>query len=60
MGKCVKSWVVCSTCKYLKGCETGASRLKSLGQDSLISEDIGCFDYIVYKEDNEAKQLKLF
>lgn len=55
-----EKWKVCSFCKYIKRCETGQGRIIDLADNPVAYNDIGCFDYEVYKKQFTGKQLGLF
>ena len=54
------NWKICSFCKYIKSCEVGQSRIKDLADNPVAYNDIGCFDYEIYKKSHCSKQLGLF
>ena len=53
-------WKICSFCKYIKHCEIGKGRIIDLANNPVAYNDIGCFDYEMYKKQFKGKQLGLF
>ncbi len=53
-------WKVCSFCKYIKRCSVGQGRIQDLANNPVAYNDIGCFDYEIYKKSCFGKQLGLF
>ncbi len=53
-------WKICCFCKYIKACDVGQARIKDLAPNPHAINEIGCFDYEIYKKQSEAKQLGLF
>ncbi len=55
-----KNWKICSFCKYIKVCTIGQGRIQDLADNPVAYNDIGCFDYEIYKKNSTGKQLGLF
>ena len=55
-----EKWKVCSFCKYIKHCYVGQGRIKDLANNPVAYNDIGCFDYEIYKKNSNGTQLGLF
>lgn len=56
-----EKWKICSFCKYIKFCTVGQGRIQDLADNPVAYNDIGCFDYEIYKASaNKTKQLGLF
>lgn len=55
-----EKWKICSFCKYIKRCETGKARIIDLADNPVAYNDIGCFDYEIYKKSCAGIQLGLF
>ncbi len=60
MKKADEKWKVCSFCKYIKACDAGLGRIRDLSNNLHAINEIGCFEYEIYKKQCEAKQLGLF
>ena len=55
------NWKICSFCKYIKRCNVGQGRIQDLADNPVAYNDIGCFNYEIYKTSvNTTKQLGLF
>lgn len=55
-----EKWKICSFCKYIKHCTVGQGRIQDLADNPVAVNDIGCFDYEIYKKNYKGKQLGLF
>lgn len=55
-----EKWKICSFCKYIKHCTVGQGRIKDLADNPVAVNDIGCFDYEIYKKNSAGRQLGLF
>ncbi len=58
--KLEEKWKICSFCKYIKYCKTGQGRIIDLADNPVAYNDIGCFDYEIYKKQHTGTQLSLF
>lgn len=55
-----EKWKICSFCKYIRHCTVGQGRIKDLANNPVAVNDIGCFDYEIYKKNSAGRQLGLF
>ena len=59
-----KKWTSCISCDFQSKCEICKSRLSDYDKTSLAAEDVGCFNFEMYKKQTKIKaekqQLKLF
>lgn len=55
-----EKWKVCSFCKFIRRCYVGQGRIKDLANNPVAYNDIGCFDYEIYKQSTKGHQLGLF
>lgn len=55
-----EKWKICSFCKYISLCSVGKGRIIDLANNPVAINDIGCFDYEIYKKQFNGKQLGLF
>ena len=55
-----EKWKVCCFCKYIKLCSVGQGRIQDLANNPVAYNDIGCFDYEIYKKGSTGEQLGLF
>lgn len=60
MNKLDEKWKICSFCRYIKRCTVGQGRIQDLVDNPVAYNDIGCFDYEIYKKSCSGKQLGLF
>ncbi len=60
MKKADEKWKICSFCKYIKKCTVGQGRIHNLANNPVAVNDIGCFDYEIYKKQFLGHQLGLF
>lgn len=55
-----KKFQTCYNCEFKKACNVAEARLEGLNINSPTINDIGCFDFEIYKKQTDAKQLGLF
>lgn len=55
-----EKWKVCSFCKYIKRCTVGQGRIQDLADNPFAVNDIGCFEYEIFKSQFQGEQLGLF
>lgn len=55
-----EKWKICSFCKHIKRCKIGQGRIIDLANNPIAYNDIGCFDYEMFKKQFKGKQLGLF
>lgn len=55
-----KQFQTCYNCEYKFFCNVAKARLEGLNINSPTIQDIGCFDFEIYKKQIEDKQLNLF
>lgn len=60
MKKVDERWKICCFCKYIKACDAGRGRIQNIGNNLHAINEIGCFDYEIYKKQSEGNQLGLF
>lgn len=55
-----EKWKICSFCKHIKRCTVGQGRIKDLADNPVAVNDIGCFEYEIFKKQFQGEQLGLF
>ncbi len=55
-----KIFQTCHNCEFKELCKVAQARLEGLNINSPTIQDIGCFDFEIYKKQIEDKQLGLF
>lgn len=55
-----KKFQTCINCDFRAKCSVGEARLNGILEYTKNINDIGCFDFEIYKELVRTKQLKLF